>query len=114
MTGRSFHDNSPCFIYVIGREDGPVKIGISGSPNGRLASIQTGCPFRISILHIEEMRDRDHALEHEDHIHRLFAENRLVGEWFDLDPDLAIEQVEFSLELEQIFKEREMANGPHA
>jgi hypothetical protein len=42
---------SSTYLYVIGRHQGPVKIGISRDPSARLGSLQTGCPFKLDLLH---------------------------------------------------------------
>lgn len=91
------------FVYVIGREQGPVKVGISSSPRARLDALQTGCPFRLEILHMQKMRDRDHAIYHERVFHDVHAHIRLMGEWFKLPSDLAIESIESSIEFEDFF-----------
>lgn len=93
------------FIYVIGREEGPVKIGITSSPGSRLTTIQTGCHFKIEILHLRECRDREQALDHEETFHRLYREQRLSGEWFDMEADLAIEGVDTDFDIEEYFEQ---------
>lgn len=93
------------YIYVIGREEGPVKVGITSSPGSRLSTIQTGCHFPIEILHLRECRDRDDALRHEQSFHVVYEENRLTGEWFNLDADLAIEGVDCDFETRAYFEE---------
>lgn len=97
---------SECYIYVIGIEDGPVKVGISQSPNGRLDTLQTGSPVKLSILHYRKCRNRDHALHHERMFHEVYAENRMVGEWFNMSSDFAIEGVDTSFDIEE-WHERE-------
>lgn len=92
------------FIYVIGREEGPVKVGITSMPEGRLATIQTGCHFKIEILHLRTCSNRDHALKHEQNFHAVYAERRLAGEWFDMDSDCAIDGIETSFEHEIYFE----------
>ena len=89
------------YIYVIGREEGPVKVGVTSSPAGRLATIQTGCPFKIEILHLRECLDRDHALEHEQIFHSVYSDERLSGEWFDLEAAYAIEGVDVAFDYEE-------------
>lgn len=81
-------------LYVIGRADGPVKVGISTSLRSRLAILQTGCPFRLSVLHSREFSSQKEAFEHEQAFHRDLAEYRLVGEWFKLDASTAIECIQ--------------------
>lgn len=97
-----------CFIYVIGVESGPVKVGISSSPGSRLGAIQTGCHFKIDILYSRRCKDRDHALKNEKIFHDVYAEKRLVGEWFNIDADLAIEAIETGFDIEDHLEQEEM------
>lgn len=93
------------YIYVIGREDGPVKVGISSFPAGRVRQIQTGCPFTISLLHFRECRDRAQALEHEQIFHGCYEDVRLAGEWFNISGELAAEGVDTAFDYELHFAE---------
>lgn len=83
-----------CFVYVMGRADlsnvGPVKIGISDSPDVRLRQINTASPFRVVIRHKFNMPRRDIALSLESNFHRIQSSKRLNGEWFDIPPVSAI------------------------
>lgn len=97
------------YVYVIGREQGPIKVGVSSSPSGRLAQLQTGCPFKLEVLHTEPMLDRNHALKHEADFHAVYADKRLHGEWFDLEPEYAIELIETGLQHEAWFQARDGA-----
>ena len=94
------------YVYVIGRERGPVKVGITASLGGRLAILQTGCPFKLTLFHAHAARNRDHAIWHEQSFHESYAEDRLIGEWFKLDAELAIEGVETSFEIEEWYAEK--------
>ena len=38
-----------CFVYLIGEEDGPFKIGLAKNPISRLRSMQTGNPRRLRV-----------------------------------------------------------------
>jgi hypothetical protein len=90
----------------MGREEGPVKVGITSSPASRLATIQTGCHFKIDILYLKQCRDRGHALWHEENFHAVHAEKRLSGEWFDMEADFALESVDTAFDLE-LWREEE-------
>ncbi len=92
------------FIYVIGRWEGPVKVGVAKSPASRLRELRTGCPYKIDLLHMQPARDRQHAMEHERFFHEVYVEKRLAGEWFDIEADLAIEGVVGGFEIEQHFE----------
>jgi hypothetical protein len=40
------------FVYVIGEQDGPVKIGFAKDPVKRLRTMQTGNPRRLRVEHV--------------------------------------------------------------
>jgi Meiotically up-regulated gene 113 len=66
--------------YLIGAEGSHlVKIGYAVDPKKRLAMLQTGQPLTLSLLW------SCHG-DHEQALHRRFAEHRVRGEWFDLTP----------------------------
>jgi hypothetical protein len=82
MSGAAIDD-----LYVIGEHEGApvVKIGRSGNPAARLASIQTGSPQRLRLLHVEEG-----AGDMEGEVHKALAGRRVYGEWFDFGADPAL------------------------
>jgi hypothetical protein len=66
------------FVYFIGsRAFRPIKIGFSDQPKTRLADLQTAHPFRLNLL---TCIAGPVALERR--LHRVFAADRLMGEWF--------------------------------
>lgn len=75
------------YIYVIGRTEGPVKIGVSRRPNERLNDLQGGCPFKLTVLHLFAEQNRNHALAHEQWFKDHHVDRRLVGEWFNMTAD---------------------------
>lgn len=77
------------FIYVIGKAEGPVKVGASGNPLARLTALQTGCPFKLRLLHQRECADRATAFEHEEIFGAVCDDLRMVGEWFDMPAERA-------------------------
>jgi hypothetical protein len=90
------------YIYVIGKESGPCKVGISKSPHSRAVELQTGCPFKISVLYQRECRDYSHARMRESIFHEVYEDLKIIGEWFDIDADLAIEGVDTGFDLEAV------------
>ncbi|TXG81253.1 MAG: GIY-YIG nuclease family protein [Spirochaetes bacterium] len=56
------------------------KIGVTNNIEKRIASLQTGNPEKIELIHIEE---RQNPTKAERYLHRCFHKNRLKGEWFD-------------------------------
>ncbi|NDG32975.1 GIY-YIG nuclease family protein [bacterium] len=67
------------FIYVIGPEDGPFKIGITKDVKTRLRELQVGCWFKIKVHFILESIDPRHT---EEIVHSFLSQYRLNGEWF--------------------------------
>jgi len=72
-------------LYIIGNdEEKTYKIGISNNPDSRLKSIQTGCPFPLSL--IKQYNLGGHASSVEKIVHHFLESNNnvksMVGEWF--------------------------------
>lgn len=93
---RSIHPG--CFVYVICRHlddgfSGPVKVGIAGNPEARVAALQTASPFKIALVAYVRTPSRDIALGLEAAFHHVNAEKRLYGEWFDVDPTSVVAQM---------------------
>lgn len=65
-------------VYFIGTKDGPVKIGLTNDPRGRLQHLQTSSPDELLLLAVV-MGGR--SLERA--YHRFFAGCRIRGEWFE-------------------------------
>jgi hypothetical protein len=56
---------------------GPVKIGYSERPLGRLKELQACCPFPLQVLYLQTChRDQEKLW------HGVFEKERLHGEWF--------------------------------
>lgn len=73
-------------VYFISNGNGAVKIGVAESPERRLAGLQTGSPFDLSLE-----ATCSGGLEQEKAYHSLFSDHRLRGEWFAAHPDILIE-----------------------
>jgi len=74
------------FVYVIGAEMGPVKIGIAADVSQRLASLQTGHPQKLKVYFHASAPD---AVAVERACHRDLGQHRMSGEWFDVSWDVA-------------------------
>ena len=71
-------------IYLIVSVDhGFCKIGYSKNPEKRLLEIQTGNPYRLSLLSVIE---GDVSTERE--LHKRFVDLRVGGEWFLLSDEI--------------------------
>ena len=95
MSERSYIDKDQCLVYVIATViDGlyckPVKIGIAADADKRVATLQTGNPNQLAVIHWIPTPHRDWARELEADWHTAYADQRLNGEWFDVEPLNAI------------------------
>lgn len=73
-----------CYVYVIGPENGPYKIGISSDIKGRIAELQVGSPVKLSLMWKELFEDRWDARRVEASLHQSLDEFRMHGEWFNM------------------------------
>lgn len=96
------------YIYVIGHVDGPVKVGISINPSARIRELQVGCHFTLQLLHQRACRSRQEAFRRERDFHAVYAGDRLSGEWFNIDAELAIEGVSTSFEIDEYREQEEI------
>lgn len=74
------------YVYILVGGDCRTyyKIGRSKYPPARLYIVSTQLPFRVELLHLIKS---DNAAKAEFFLHRRFADKRLNGEWFALDPE---------------------------
>jgi len=79
-TGHSVEDDAAEGLYLIYCDDPKsVKIGISGQPLVRTTNLSTGSPSELHLFFYSKLLGRDA----ETHLHRLFADQRRSGEWFE-------------------------------
>ena len=93
------------YIYVIGQECGPVKVGISQKPWDRVATIGTSAPFKVSLLYCYPAKSRTQARFYEEEFHEIHFNVQLWGEWFKITPEAAIAAIQASLELEYPYED---------
>jgi hypothetical protein len=85
--------SKPCYVYLIEAEPDDriqiagsfrdlVKVGISDSPNGRLAQFMTSCPFPIRMVRTWRLPSRQAAQRIERSVHVALRSFRTSGEWF--------------------------------
>lgn len=82
-------NSSDCSVYVIGFDigKGPSKVGISGDPLRRMASLQTSHHQRLVLAGWWKLPDREAARNLEASFHAVQKDKRLSGEWFDIPPN---------------------------
>jgi len=80
------------YVYIIGNsKEGLLKIGASNSPKSRIASLQTNCHFKLSLL---KKWATDYAFEVERVVHYELREHRMHGEWFKCSLNIAIDTIQ--------------------
>ncbi len=81
------------YVYILKAENGLFKIGKSRTPKIRIGNIQTASPVRITVYRVFKSSEYSHA---EQHLHRLFADFREIGEWFRLTEEelLTIDEIQ--------------------
>lgn len=88
---------APAYVYVIGTDDGPQKIGIANDPKSRMAMLQIGNHASL-VLSLAVPGTRIEALDVELYAHWLLRNFRVRGEWFNVSPDEAMKAVSEALE----------------
>jgi predicted GIY-YIG superfamily endonuclease len=73
------------YIYAIGPEAGPLKIGYTADPASRLGNLQVGHSEKLIIHYLREM-DSARVWAMEQLIHRGIRYKKIRGEWFDISP----------------------------
>jgi Meiotically up-regulated gene 113 len=84
------------YIYVIGTEQPPYKIGISKNPQRRLKNLQTGHPELLRIHSIKPTNCQETKLL-ETVIHRNLKHYKLKGEWFNINLKDALLEIDYAL-----------------
>lgn len=77
-----FDPQTPIVYFLQAGDDGPIKIGYCARSDNfrmRIMSLQTGCPWPLTIRRIMEAKDRRIT---ETELHERFSQFRLTGEWF--------------------------------
>jgi hypothetical protein len=82
------------YVYIIGADAPPYKVGISRDPVKRLKALQTGHPARLKIHHVVATPAAKTRLL-ETVIHANLKLHRCEGEWFDIPLDKLKLEVEY-------------------
>lgn len=68
------------YVYIVGNRTARMyKVGIAKDVNARLRQIQTGSPFKLSIISAAEC---ENPRDIEKRAHALLKDFRVQGEWF--------------------------------
>jgi hypothetical protein len=85
---------TPDHVYVISSECGRVKIGISSSPPNRFMGLSGSSPRKLTLEHVEVANDFEGFAERiEGWCHKVLADHRSHGEWFNVPVEEAIKTV---------------------
>jgi len=87
---------STSYIYIIGCDRPPYKVGISKYPEKRLKQLQTGHPRKLYIHSLTET-DSLKTREIESIIHKTLKFQNTNGEWFDVDLDDLMAEINFAM-----------------
>ena len=79
------------FIYVIGPEEGPQKVGVTSTPTIRLAALSVG--GKALRIHATVAVQAIEATAVERYAHCLLYEYHVRGEWFDVPPHMAADAI---------------------
>jgi len=79
------------YVYVVETESGKVKIGVSKNPKKRISALQTSTFERLKNVHISNKCFN--FMEIEENLHYIFKNERLNGEWFDLQFEDAVNKL---------------------
>lgn len=87
------------FVYAIGSEDGPVKVGITNNLFSRLRSLQNGSATKLELIWVCTAHNRQEAIDQERWFHTSHVGCRLEGEWFNITAEEAVESLDDQLGL---------------
>jgi hypothetical protein len=76
------------FLYVIRGDHNMSKVGVTTNPSARLASLRTGSAFPIDYSYIAVTPGTGFDIERG--AHTMLASHRCNGEWFDVQPEIAV------------------------
>lgn len=72
------HDDGGWNIYVLfAPEVGRVKVGTSGYPDARVATLTTASPCKLEVVWVQECQPDDEQL-----LHKRLRQFHVTGEWF--------------------------------
>jgi Meiotically up-regulated gene 113 len=76
------------FVYVIRGDHNLVKVGVSTNPNARLAQLRTASAFPIDFSYLAVTPGTGFDIE--QGAHAMLKSHRCAGEWFDVQPEIAV------------------------
>jgi predicted GIY-YIG superfamily endonuclease len=85
-------------VYLAKRLDEAIKIGVSRNVERRISAIRYGecvgfCPS-TELIYSVELPSAELAYSVEKQLHQYFANDRITGEWFQIDQSAAIAKLQ--------------------
>lgn len=99
------------YVYFIRAGNrGAIKIGMAKDVNDRIANLQTGNAFKLNVLMLIPCDSELQARQLEAKFHRIFAKQRIRGEWFMGSINFQkLREVEMENQREKLFMDDEQA-----
>ena len=85
-------DVKTAYLYVIGADTGPHKVGFTIKPTYRLTTLGIGSPVPLTIKHVIAVPWVTRKFS-EKYAHALLASRHSHGEWFDVTADQALSAI---------------------
>lgn len=96
------------FVYLLKtKEKDLFKIGITKtSPLRRMPTLQTGCPFELTLFVAIYSYNCRHM---ETYFHTIFEQYHTYGEWYEVDTDIVMEKIANELADEDFLKNNDVS-----
>lgn len=92
-------ERTRCTYFVREKDGDYLKIGWTDRPlERRLAELQAGNPRELSLERVVKLRTAREAKQLEGALHRYFADRRIRGEWFEIEPAELVAALELFVE----------------
>ena len=85
----------PSMVVYLLECDGKIKIGVAKSISSRIAAMQTGNPYQITLKGEYKTASEQKARRIEKELHAKFSAKQLLGEWFALDEQETLEAIQY-------------------
>jgi hypothetical protein len=76
------------FLYVIRGDHNMSKVGVTTNPSARLAQLRTASAFPLDFSYLAVTPGTGFDIE--QGAHAMLASHRCNGEWFDVQPEIAV------------------------
>lgn len=86
-----------CEVYIVSSEAGPVKIGVSNDVGTKMKNLQTYSPFILTYEKGFPCTFSD-GIDIEQCVYGYLDKFRLIGGWFDVEPQIAINAVQAAIQ----------------